>query len=248
MTYIVRTGFVCFLLLIMTVGCQKAEERTCFKGAGEYSELEIPLDSIRHFQLNKGIKYRFFQDDQRKMIIKGGKHLISRVDVDNRDNVLYVNNENRCDFLRNSEAPVEVEIHYPHLRSFFFNATDSVIFEGKIFEYSLLVEMRDGGGSLSAFVDVTKLIMVVSRGAGDITLKGVADEAELKVQNNGAMNAIGFRSEYVFMYQNSTADMFINLDGSSALIVVDGTGNVYYENKAGNIEQEGLGSGQIIQL
>jgi hypothetical protein len=42
--------------------------------------------------------------------------------------------------------------------------------------------------------------------------------------------------------------MFIDLDGSSALIVIDGTGNVFHANEAANIEREGQGSGQILKL
>ena len=114
--------------------------------------------------------------------------------------------------------------------------------------YSFDVEMRDGGGSLIADVDVHKINMVVSHGAADFTLTGKAAEASLKIQNNGAANAIGFRSVYTYIYQNSTADIFINLENSSALIVIDGTGDVFYNLDAANIEQEGVGSGQIIKL
>gem|GEM_PF-3494371 len=243
----VSLSFV-ILLLLGIIGCEKAEDRSCFKSTGSYAERELPLDSIRHFDFGDRIKYRIYQDNYNKMIIKGGKNLIQNIDVQNRDNVLYIENKNTCRFLRNSPDIVEVEIHYPHMKSFFMDISDSVIFMNKIKAYSLIVEMRNGGGSLKADVDVHKISMVVSHGAADFTLSGKADEAELKIQNNGAANAINFRSVYVYIYQNSTANMFINLDGSSALISVDGTGNVFYGNTAGNIEREGLGEGQIIKL
>ena len=40
-------------------------------------------------------------------------------------------------------------------------------------------------GSLVIDVNVFSLSMVVSHGAGDFTLSGKADNAEIKVQNNG---------------------------------------------------------------
>ncbi len=236
------------LLLLGILSCEKAEDRSCFKSSGSYAERQIPLDSIRHFDFGDRIKYRIYQDNYNKIIIKGGKNLINNIDIQNRDNVLYIENRNTCRFLRNSPDIVEVEIHYPYMKSFYMDVSDSVIFMDKIKAYSLVVEMRDGGGSLKADVDVHTISMVVSQGAGDFTLSGKADEAELKIQNNGAANAINFRSEYVYIYQNSTANMFINLDGSSALIYIDGTGNVFYGNTAGNIEREGQGEGQIIKL
>lgn len=237
------------MVLMLFVGaCKKSEERSCFKGAGDYTELEIPLDSVRAFHMNEKIRYRFYQDDQRKAIIKGGENLVQHVDIDNRDNVLYVDNRNKCNFFRNSEDIVEVEIHYPYYEVLFFDATDSVVFEDTIISDKLAVEMRDGGGSLKIAVNVFSLSMVVSHGAGDFTLSGKADNAEIKVQNNGAANAIKFRSDYVFIYQNSTSDCFINLDDVWALIHIDGTGDVFHNGKPKIIDKQGLGEGQIIQL
>lgn len=235
-------------LLWFVSSCEKAENRTCFKSTGSYAELQMPLDSIRHFNFGDRIKYTIYQDNYNKLIIKGGKNLIQNIEVDNRDHVLYINNGNKCRFMRNSPDVVEVEIHYPYLKSFYMDVSDSVVFKGRIKTYQLSVEMRNGGGSLIADVEAHKVSMVVSHGAADFTLSGKADEAELKIQNNGAANATGFRSEYVYIYQNSTANLFIDLDNSSALISIDGTGNVFYSNKAGNIEREGKGEGQIIKL
>ncbi|NOQ74979.1 MAG: hypothetical protein GQ574_23400 [Crocinitomix sp.] len=243
-----RKGLVAIVLCVVVASCTKAEDRRCLKGAGEYTEFSIPLDSVRAFHLNKNIKYRIYQDNSYKVVIKGGSNLVSQIELDNRDNVLYVDNRNQCNFLRYPQELVEVEIHYPYLKNFYIDATDSVVFANKVISRSLFVEMRNGGGSLIADVDVAIISMVVSNGAGDFTLTGKAAEAELKIQNNGSANAIGFRSVYTYIYQNSTADLFINLDNSSALIVIDGTGDVLYKNVAGNIISKGVGSGRIIKL
>ncbi len=240
--------FAGVVLLVLFQSCGKAEERSCLKGAGDYTELMAPLDSIRHFVFNENIKYRIYQDEQRKVVIKGGANLVEHIEVNMVNDTLSVRNNNKCNFLRNNADIVEVEIHYPYLNTFFMDVTDSVVFENKIIGDFLGIEMKDGGGSMLLDVDLHRISIIVSQGAADFTLNGKADEAELKVQNNGSANAIRFRPGYVFVFQNSTADFFINLDGTSALIIVDGTGNVFYENEPGNIEAEGVGSGQIIRL
>lgn len=240
---------VIVLISLSFLGCQKSENRTCFKTSGDYAEREVAIDSVRFFEMNKGIKYRLIQDDQRKVVIKGGANMINNISVENRDNVLYVNNENKCTFLRSEEGDiVEVEVHYPHYRYLYFDATDSVVFEDKIKTYSLYIEMRNGGGSMYVNVEVTKLSIIVSAGAGDFTLLGSAKESELKIQNNGSGNALGFNTNYVYLYQNSTADFFISLLNTHCTIVVDGTGNVYYQYDPANILRQGLGSGEILPL
>ena len=104
-------------VMILVIACKKPEERTCWKGAGEYAEIEYAVDSIRAFHLNKNIKYRFFQDNERKILVKGGENLIQQVAIDNRDNVLYASNFNRCHFLRDPSDIVEVENTLPTLRT-----------------------------------------------------------------------------------------------------------------------------------
>lgn len=235
--------------IFLFLACKKANERTCFKSSGNYAEKVIPLDSVRFFEMNRGIKYRMVQSEERKVIVKGGRNMIDNISVDVRDNVLYVHNENRCTFLRNEEKDlVEVEVHYPHYTYLYFDATDSVVFENQIKTHTLEIEMRYGGGSLDINVDVTRLKLIVSAGAGDFNLSGKAKESELKIQNNGAARALDFQTEYVYLYQNSTADFYISLLNTHCLIVVDGTGNVYYQYDAANIVREGLGSGEIIKL
>ena len=235
-------------ICLTVVSCKKSEDRKCFKGAGEYSEIYLPLDEIRAFNFGRNIKYRIYQDDGYKAIIKGGENLIGNIEFENIDDVLYLSNSNKCEYLRDSDEIVEVEIHYPDLTDFYIDATDSVIFANQIESYYFRVEMRNGGGSLYADVDVHTISMVVSHGAGDFTLEGKAKEAELKIQNNGTANAIGFRSVYTYIFQNSTADLYINLDNSSVGIFIDGTGDVFYNNTAANIILQGVGSGQLIKL
>lgn len=241
--------FVFTLFFLFLIGCQKPEERTCFKKEGDYAEIELALDSIRAFHLNKNIKYRFYQDDQRKVIIKGGNNLIQQIEIDVRDQVLYASNNNRCRFLRDFEDIIEVEIHYPFYDRIYAEPTDSVVFENTIKAYNLDIEIRNGGGSLKIHTDVkNKLTLVVSYGAGDFTLSGKTKDAELKIQNNGSGNAVNFSATYIFLYQNSTADMFINLDDIYTYAIIDGTGDIFHIGVPKNFKRDGQGVGQMIQL
>ncbi|MCC7453690.1 MAG: DUF2807 domain-containing protein, partial [Crocinitomix sp.] len=149
--------FLVLGVIFVLISCEKPADRTCLKSNGSYAEREVLLDSVRHFHLNKNLKYRLYQDDTRKIIIKGGQNLIQHIEVDNRDHVLYVDNRNKCRFLRDASENVEVEIHYPFYKTIFVDATDSVVFMNKITGNYFGVEMRNGGGSLKADVDVHEI-------------------------------------------------------------------------------------------
>jgi hypothetical protein len=243
--------YTCFLVLLaLFLGCKKAEERACIKAAGEYSELEFSIDSVSKFTLNKYLKYRIYQDNQKKIIIKGGKNVVSHVEIlQDEQHEMFISNNNTCNFFRNNDEVIEVEIHYPYLSDFLLRASDSVIFENTVETEYLNIIMEEGGGSLRLDIDVFQVVIIVANGAGDFNLTGKAsNKAELKVQNNGTGNAAYFNSPYFFLYQNSTADMFVNLNKADALVLIDGTGDVYYLGNPKSIQRNGVGKGKVVEL
>lgn len=228
--------------------CKKSEERTCFKSNGNLSSLVIPLDSVYHFNLYKNLRYEIFQDTGRYIKVTGGENLIQLVEVKNDNGILSVNNSNKCNFFRSNDVPVTVEIHYPYYKEFYFEPSDSVIFHDQITSDTLIVEIREGGGSATMDVDVNYLSVNVSYGTGDYLLKGSANNAEVKVQNNGFADASQFNSPYIFVYNNSTGDLKINLENSDAYVVLEGTGDIHYSGNPASLVFNNPGSGSLIKL
>jgi len=239
---------ISILILCLAFSCKKAEERGCWKGLGNDSSLEIPLDSVNFFNLNKGVKYKIFQDSLRKVIVKGGENVIGLVDVINSDYELTISNHNKCNFLRDSDESIVVEIHYPYLGEFYIEPSDSVVFQNTITSNSLDIELREGGGSMVLDVNVDQLSVVVSKGTADYTLTGMANSASIKIQHNGFADATGFSANTIYGYSNSTADLRLNLENCDALIGVNGPGNIYYTGVPLSLSEESIGSGKLIEF
>ncbi|MBI3133125.1 MAG: DUF2807 domain-containing protein [Bacteroidetes bacterium] len=241
-----------FLLLTLTslflICCKKPADRSCFKSTGDQTSVEIPLDSVHTFNLYKNIRYRIFQDNSRKLVVKGGANVVNLIEAKNENGVVSVSNKNKCNFLRKSEDLVEVEIHYPYLNHFYIEPSDSVIFENTITGDSLWIQMREGGGSARLDVNVNFLSINVSYGTGDYVLSGYANNAEVKIQNNGFADASQFNSPYVFVYNNSTGDLKINLENAYAFVVLEGTGEIYYTGQPDSLSLVQPGSGELIKL
>jgi hypothetical protein len=236
------------LISVFVMACKKSEDRACYKSTGDQTEIEVPLDSVHTFKLYKNIKYRIFQDTLRKVVVRGGQNVVNLIQIENESGVVSVHNKNKCNFLRNSEDFIEVEIHYPYLERFYIEPSDSVIFENTITADSLIIELREGGGSARLDVDVNFFAINVSHGTADYVLSGTANNAEVKIQNNGFADASQFNAGYIFVYNNSTNDLKIDLTNSDAYVVIEGTGDIYYSGNpsAANLNQ--IGSGSFIKL
>ena len=235
------------LISLLIISCKKEEDRNCWKGHGEETSIEIPLDSVHTFHLEQRIKYRIFEDNQRKVVIKGGENMVGLIDLSYDADTLTISDLSKCHFLRDSDRMVEVEIHYPTYHTFYFTASDSVIFENTIQSDTLIIEMKEAGGSMVLDVDNYRTEIVVSRGTANYILTGRSDIAGIKVQDKGFADASNFTAEYIFGFQNSTSDLYLNLDSSSSLITIHGTGDVFYKGTPFALTADGVGSGKLIQ-
>lgn len=235
------------LCLIILSACKKADERTCIKGTGAQTELLIPINSISHFNLYKNIKYSLFQDSLNYIKIKGGENIVKLISVNQIENTVHIINENKCNFLRKYQSTPEVEIHAVDFRNIYVEPSDSVIFKNQIMGDSLNIEIRNGGGSL--YINTIQHFMTinVSHGTGDYVLKGSANSAEIKIQNNGFADASEFEVGYLFAYNNSTGDLKLNLENTSSLILLEGTGNIIYHGSPNNMDSTKVGAGKIIK-
>ena len=96
-------------------------------------------------------------------------------------------------------------------------------------------------------VDNYRTDIVVSVGTANYVITGHSSNAEIKVQDKGFADASGFTADNLFGFQNSTSDLYLNLDSSNAEIIINGTGDIYYTGTPLTMTEDGVGSGQLIQ-
>lgn len=234
------------LLLFIVFGCKKSTERTCFKGEGDYNERIVTISEIDSFYLYKNIKYRIFQDTVNFLKIKGGTNLTTLINAEEKEGALYIENKNKCEFFRGYKSTVEVEIHSQNYSKLYVEPSDSVVFMDTIKSDNFEINIRKGGGTLVINTKASYFSIVVSSGVGNYILKGSANNATVKVQNNGSGDASNFKAKNIFIYQNSTANLLVNIDSSHANVLIDGTGNVLYIGVPETLVEDGIGTGVLL--
>jgi len=242
-----KLNIVLFVLITLVLSsCKKAENRPCFKSSGDLSELEISIDSVQKFELYGGVVYNFYQDTLRKIVIKGGENVIGFIDVKQNAYVTSVNNLNSCNFLRDYDNKITVDIHYPHYKSIYAEPTEPMRFIDTLRGDDTKIELRNGGESLDLTVDIKSLKLEVTFGAGSINVNGKSNYLKLVTQNLGRINALGVSSVDMFIFQNSTTDMPVNLQNSNVKVHFSGNGDVRYIGVPYVLDVSGEGDGEII--
>ncbi len=222
------------LIVILTLfalsACKKPDERACFKNLGDTDSLVIPFaGNFDEFVLGGNIKYEFYQDSSYQIVVKGGKNVIPFIEATDQDTALVIQNKNRCNFLRDGNSKITVELHFPEYKQLSGTPDDSVTFKDTISGSVLEIEFLGGACSMVLNVDLNILKINLAFSAGDFYVGGqVAVKSDLVVKTNAYGNATALVCPYYFLHNRSNADLHVNLEASSADIFIAGTGDIYY--------------------
>ncbi|MFD1550940.1 hypothetical protein DNU06_04945 [Putridiphycobacter roseus] len=236
--------FIYIWFIFSFIACKKATERRCWKSVGEPGKRSLSIADVERFVLHKNITYIMHQNDSNKVVIEAGVNMLHLVEVRNEAAVLTIENKSYCNFLRDADKKVKVHIHYPAFKNIYAEISDSIIFLDTMKGESLHLEMREAGGVAVLTTQLNDLKLLVSAGPGSFVVKGFAKYANLKVQGQGFGDATGLSMKFISIYQNSVANLKVNLQDTEGNVLIDGAGSVLYKGIPKNVEiiQNGVGN------
>jgi len=239
----VKYILICISLTAL-IACKKTSERSCWKTYGESTKRTISIEGVNKFILHKNISYVIHQNDSNKIVVEGGENMVNLVEVSKVDSVWSIENKSYCNFLRDFDKKIKVHIHYPEFKSIYAEVSDSIVFKDTIKGNLLDLEMRESGGVTVLTTQLNDLRLLVSAGPGSFIVNGYAKYSTLKVQGQGFGDALGLNTKYTNIYQNSYANLKVNLQDSECQILIDGAGDVQYigEPKEINLVKNGAGN------
>ena len=104
-----------FILILLVLGCDKPEDRSCLKSIGDQSTKEVILADFDKLHLGPHLRYVLVQDTVNKVVLSGGANLLNFVTSEITDNKLTIENENDCNFLRSYDEIIVAEVHLKNI-------------------------------------------------------------------------------------------------------------------------------------
>ena len=239
--------YIIFIVLtIPFLSCHKADDRKCIKSFGEITEITYPIDSVSEFELYKNIKYNFYQNDNKKIVVRTGKNLQNFINIKQHNYTTTITKTNTCNFLRKNTNKVEVDIHYPKYYKIYAEPTDSMIFKDTLKGDFTSIQLRDGGGTLKLNTNMNQLNIGISYGVGNFILGGFTDHAFLSIQNLAYGDALNLKSKKINIYHNSNNDLRVNFDSSIVNVYFYANGDVRFIGDPSSLSVNGVGDGEVI--
>ena len=234
-------------LALLIFSCKKSEDRTCFKSTGKEVTVDVKLDGFLGLYLLQNLSYHLVPDTVNFARITGGENLINHVSFNYFDSILYVINDNKCNFLRSYDKTIRVEIHYTQLFSTKFIGSETLTNSDSIRgeHFNLYVDKGSGSVDLTVYNDFSNAL--VGDGVGDYTLRGKVRYGHYQIRDNGFADVTGvIASEGLKISTTSAGIMKCRADGIPLVVNIDGPGDVWYYGTPSSITLNKSGDGNLI--
>ncbi len=240
--FIFIIGFVFFFF-----SCKKAEDRSCFKSVGKMSSKEIALPSFELMELYEHLEYELIQDSTDKLVLIGGENLLNSIRWEVNDGKLKIENKNKCNFLRNQNKKVKVEIHFTSLINIYYVGTESMTNKDTLDLPYFTLFLMDGAGSVNLCVKSDILQADIGHGWGDYTLSGKSNYARIAARSNGFCDVYELKvRDSIYVSNASPGKIKLTADQIPLRGKILADGDVYYKGIPTLIEVTESSKGRLI--
>lgn len=237
-------------MVLTFVSCKKAEDRACFKGAGEEAERIVEINlNIDTLFLYDDLFYTLEQGTETKVILTGGENLLSHINVDFGQGKLSMRNENKCKFLRSYKNKIQAKIYVDSVTYIHYEGSKELISKDTLRSNELRLVIRDGAGSTDLTIVNGYTSATISHGFGDFTLRGNTLYSYLHCNTNSFCDTRSFTVENsLAVYSNTVGKMQINANHSNLTATIKQSGDIEYIGTPTSKTLQLEGSGKVINL
>lgn len=244
-----RLIFAISLGFVLLFSCKKAEDRSCLKSIGADAILDVPVADFNELFLKQSLQYTLVADTVPFIRLSGGKNLLNLISAEVNAGILSIENKNRCNFLRNYDRLVQVEIHYVQLNRIDYKGSHDVVALDTIFGEFFNLRLAHASGNAHMLVNTDYVNGFVNDGSGDYYFAGKTRFAHIQAYHNGFADVRNLDiTEGLEITTRSSRKVLCHADEIPLKVTISGTGDVNYTGNPSSIELIRTGSGNLIKL
>jgi hypothetical protein len=230
-TYIKRI-FTYLLFLTAFLSCKKENEFDCFKSTGtDITEVRYP-GAFKYIEVYDKIDVTIVKGAEYKVEVTAGKHIIGNISTKITGDVLQLENNNKCNFVRGYKREIKIKITTPYVIKVTNDGVGDITFAESFQQDTLFIRAENSGDT---YVNGTfGQVQTSSHGNGDIYFTGSAKSLLIYTNGTNYIRADNFVvSDYIFISTYSIGDAYLNVEGLGLLdYYIWDAGNIYYKGNA----------------
>ena len=237
-----RLLYLCAALLLAS--CEKEHLCDCFKGTGDIVTESRDATPFHSIDVHKKVDVIIRQGNSYAISVEAGDNIIGGIETRISGEVLYITNENKCNWVRSYNEPMRVYVTTPSLRYIYQRGNGNITSEGTLgFDTLYLETWNSGNISLHSEAMVLETRQHVS--VGDVSLSGNTEKLYVYNNGNGFAYLSGLHSKIAEVDARGTGETQVRAD-SLLHYSLSGIGNLYLYGAA-VVTGTNTGGGSVIR-
>lgn len=225
-------------------GCDKENSPDCFKTTGEIIEVEAELEPFYSIEVWDEADIYLINSTTQKVIIKAGKNMIPKINLEVREGILTISNDNSCNWVREPGNP-SIFIYSNDIQNISTYDYSNFYTEDTL-QLSYLSVFSDGTGNFDFKIDIDSLI-IESIYISNFAFSGSAHFSNIKFTDDSRFMGKNLDVEYCTIdHQGSNRIEVYPVSELSGTI--QSTGSIYYYNDPELLDVQVNGTGELINM
>ena len=239
---------VLLFCILLNSGCEKAAICDCFKGTGDEITETRTASPFNVVDLNNKVDLHVHRDSVYRITVTSGKKLINNITTTIEGGILKIDNENKCNWVRDFQNKFSVHIYVPSIQQLEVNeSSGNIYFEDTMISQNFLFESWGSTGDYHLKLNCHTITMALQTGPASLYAEGDVGVAYLWNSGGGRFDALKLKTDDIYATNIGMNDVLlypeIKLEG-----VIEFSGNIYYKGSPSIQQFQDNGSGEFIQL
>jgi hypothetical protein len=231
-------------LLFLAASCQKFDPGDCFTNAGPVSAEEREVSPYQYLHLKNNVDVFISYAQEYSITVRAGKNVIQGIKTSISGKTLTITNENRCNWIRSYDKPLEVYLGLPRIDSILYESSGNLTSLNKFTGDSIRLEVLEGAGSINLWLNMQKSRFNIHYGTVDLKVRGYSHISYLYSGGYGPADLRDLNTVFHYMTNNSTNNCFVRAS-LELQVKIFNVGDVYYYGDPASVSLEGDGSGKL---
>lgn len=238
--------YIVILFLVLFTACQREQWDDCITSTGPERQEYREVAGFHSIDLNDRIDLVFDHLPATTIHVEAGRNLMDQVRTEVRDSVLYISNDNRCNWVRSFKPRIIVKVPIHAVKELTLRGTGNIHSNDTMVRSVFRLEQWGAMGTADLFLNVDRLFIGLHTGAGDVILAGRARTTNFYSGMLGSIEATHLLSSVVNINNDGVGDMRCRVD-SLLNVQIQDAGDVYYSGDP-IVASQINGSGSLIKL
>jgi hypothetical protein len=234
-----------YIAILLFASCKK--ESSCIKKTGVNMVKEIKLDDFYAVVMQDEPDVILIQDTVNKAVIHAGEFVIEHISLKNMNGRIFIENNNRCNFLREYSRKMSIEIHFKKLEEVKMEGAGNLSSQGILQIDTFSLSCWGSGGDADIKLSCIKSYISLHIGPSNIKIQGETDISYVYSGDFGSVDMRDYRSKTAYVNSTAFGETYVWVDTYMDIEITD-IGNVWLKGNPVIGVNKISGKGKLLTL